>query len=86
MTWAIPEKIQTGVLRTQFLEKDLWNFQICHFTVGNSRQNEASPLEIPQNCVTSIGISKAKSQDPWNSTFYLFSAPAWKFHNLNPPV
>ena len=68
MTWAIPEKIQTGGLRTQFLEKDPWNFQICHVTFGNSRQNEGSRLEIPQNCVTSIGISKAKSQDPWNST------------------
>ena len=59
-------------MRTQFLEKDPWNFQICHFTLGNLGQNEASPLENPQNCVTPIGIlNKAKSQNPWK--FHMIS-------------
>ena len=30
---------------------------------ANFRQNEASPLDIPQNCVTPIGIFKARDQD-----------------------
>ena len=47
-------------------------------TLGNPRQNEAS-LEIPQNCVTPIGISKVKSQDPWNSTWLLLDYLS-KFH------
>ena len=38
-------------------------------TLGNSRQNEASPPEIPQNCVTPIWITKTKNQDLWN--FYM---------------
>ena len=42
------------------------------YTLGNSIQNEASPLEILQNCVTPIGISKAKSQDP--SQFHMISS------------
>ena len=31
------------------------------------------PLEIPPNCVTPIGISKAKNQDPWifHTIFFL---------------
>ena len=61
-------KKQTGgeVLRAHVFEKDPWKFQISHFTLVNSRQNEASTAEIPQNCVTPIGISKTKSQDLWN--------------------
>ena len=35
------------------------------FTSGNSRQNKAPTLEIPQNCVRTRGNSKAKKQDPW---------------------
>ena len=35
------------------------------FTSGNSRQNKARPLNIPQNCVRSLGNSKAKNKDPW---------------------
>ena len=35
------------------------------FTSGNSRQNKARPLNIPQNCVRSLGNSKANNKDPW---------------------
>ena len=54
--WAIPEKKQTGRLRTYFFEKTTWNFLIFHFTPRNSRQTELHPwkfhivlhpLEIP---------------------------------------
>ena len=39
-------------------------------TYLNSRQNEASPLEILQNCITSIGISgqKQRTKTHGNST------------------
>ena len=47
------------------LRKDPWIVKIYHLTLGISRQNEASLLEIPQNCVTSIGISKVRNQDQW---------------------
>ena len=45
---------------------------ICHiFTPENSRQNKAQPLlDMPQNCVKSLGNSKPKNKDPW----------PWKFH------
>ena len=35
-------------------------FLDLHFTPGNSAQNEVSPLEILQSCITSIGISFPK--------------------------
>lgn len=52
-----------GVLRAYFFENDrliAWKFKICHFIL----------LEMLQNHVTTIGISKRpKTKDPW-----------WKFH------
>ena len=89
--WVIPEKIQTGEgeggggrLRTYFFEKYPQIFQICHFTLGNSRQNEALPLEIPQDCVIPTGMSTVKNKDPWNFHILSFQYP-WKFHVLSPP-
>ena len=51
--WTIPEKNQTGGggLRTNFFENPLEFLGFC-FNHGNSKQNKASPVEIPQNCVT----------------------------------
>ena len=51
--WTIPEKKQTGRrgLRTNFFE-NLLEFLGFSFTPGNSKQDKASPIEIPQNCVT----------------------------------
>ena len=57
-----------GRLRAYSFENNPWNFQICHFTPGNFRGNEASPPEIPQNCVSLIGISKPKPKTHGNST------------------
>ena len=42
--------------------KPPWNFSF--FTSGNSRQHKAQRLDIPQNCVRSLGNSKAKNKDP----------------------
>ena len=58
-----------------FLEKKPWNFSFLYFTPGNSRQNKAQPLEIPQNCVSSLGNSKTKNKDPWkfHIIFFLFT-------------
>ena len=58
---------------------------------GNSGQNKAQPLAIPQNCVRSLGNSKAKNKDPWkfhifvlghswNPTSFLINP--WKFHMI----
>ena len=67
-----------------------WNFSFFYFTPGNFRENKAPPLEIPQNCLTSLGNSKAKNQDHWKF-FIIFSwTPLeiplcfnpWKFHML----
>ena len=56
-----------------------WNFSFFYFTHGNSRQNKAHPLEIPQIFVRSLGNFKAKNQDPRNSTL-CFLDQSWKFH------
>ena len=53
--WAIHKKNQTGRV------EDI----LFYFTLGNFRQNKASPLEIPKNFVISLGNSKVKNQDPW---------------------
>ena len=61
--WDILEKIQTGgVEDILFLNPLSSNFQIFHFTFGNSSQNKLSPLEIPQNCV--ITLWKFQGQKP----------------------
>ena len=55
-----------GDLRTQLLfETKSWNFKVFYFVPGNSGQNKASRLEIPQNCVTLLGNSENKNQEPW---------------------
>ena len=43
-----------------------------YFNPGNLRQNKAQPLDIPQNCLRSLGSSKAKGKDPWkfHMTFF----------------
>ena len=57
-----------------------WNFQICYFTLRNSRENKLLSLEILQNCVTPLGNSKVKNQDLCygNSTWF-FLEHQWKF-------
>ena len=58
-----------GVEDILFL-KPRWNFLFIYFTSGNSRQIKGPPLEIVQDCVTSLGNSKTKNHD------------SWKFHML----
>ena len=93
MHWAIPENIQTGVLRTWFFEKDPWNFRyvILPLEISDKRQNKASPLEILQNRVTSIGISgqKPRPMETLHNFFWItfrnstsFFYWPWNFHNL----
>ena len=60
-----PRKNPNQGLRMYFFERDPWNFKICHCTLGNFRENEASPLEIPQNCVTLNKMSKTRNQEAW---------------------
>ena len=47
-----------------FLKKNLLFF-IFVLHPGDSRQNIAPPLEIPQNCIRSHGNSKPKNEDSW---------------------
>ena len=53
--WTIPEKNggnrEGGGLRTNFFENPLGFLGFC-FNPANSKQNKASPKEIPQNCYT----------------------------------
>ena len=60
-----PKKNPNEGLRMYFFERDPWNFKICHCTLGNFRENEASLLEIPQNCVTLNKMSKTRNQEAW---------------------
>ena len=54
--------------------KPPWNFSFFYFIPENSRESKAPPLEIPQNCVRSLGNSKGKNQDPWKFHI-IFSSP-----------
>ena len=44
LNWPIPEKIQTGGVATLFWKR---TYFFGHFTLGDSRQDEVLPLEIP---------------------------------------
>ena len=81
----------SGVWGYTFL-KTPWNFSFCYFTPGNSRQNKAQPLDIPQICVRSLWKFQGQKQRPLeiphyfflgnhgNSTSFLINP--WKFHML----
>ena len=56
-----PWKFHFPILFGFFLE-----YPICHFTLGNFRENKTSSLDIPHSCVAHFGNSKAKYQDRWN--------------------
>ena len=58
------KKIKLEGLRTYFFEPPTLEFFIFYFNPWNSRQNKPAPLEIPQNCVKSLGNSKAKPLRP----------------------
>ena len=71
--------------------KNPLNFSFFYFIPGNLRQNKAQPQDIPQNCVESLGYSKAKNKDPWKfhiifswspSKFHFVFIKTWKFHML----
>ena len=91
------EKNQQGGWRHTFL-KTPWKFLFLYFIPGNSRQNKAPPLEIPQNCVKSLGNSKAKPPKPLeiphyfflvtlvNSFCYLFDNPGNLISSTPPPI
>ena len=54
--------------------KPSWNCSFFYFTSGNSRQKKAQPLDIPQNCVRSLGNSKVKNKNPWKFHI-IFASP-----------
>ena len=77
--WAIPEKIQTGGLEDILFWKSSWNLSFFYFNTRNSRNNKGQPLDIPQNCIRSLGNSKTKTKNPENSILF-FLGHSWKFH------
>ena len=58
----------TGGLRTYFFETPLKFFVLLLYP----RQPKLHPLEILQNCVTSLGNSTAKNKDPWKFHMIFF--------------
>ena len=71
------EKSKREGLRIYFFENLPGIFHFFYFTPGNSRQNEAHPP--PQNCVRSLGNSKAKNKHPWKFHLIFLGHPS-KFH------
>ena len=69
-----PWKFHFPILFGFFLE-----YPICHFTLGNFRENKTSSLDIPHSCVAHFGNSKAKYQDRWNFHM-IFLDHCSKFH------
>ena len=62
--------------------------RMCYLTLGwkfLTKQSFTPGPEIPQNCFTSLGNSKIKSQTPANSTRFCLDQP-WKLHMLFPYV
>ena len=57
---------------TYFFEKTPGIFGFVHFTLGKSRENKISLMEILQNCVTKLGNSNAKNQDPLEILHYFY--------------
>ena len=75
------EKNQQGGWRHTFL-KTPWKFLFLYFIPGNSRQNKAPPLEIPQNCVRSLGNSNSiegQKPRPLEIPHYFFGAIALSY-------
>ena len=72
---AIPEKIRG--LRIYSFE-NLPGVFIFYFTPGNSRQNKAQSLDIPQNCVRPFEIPRPKTKTSGNFTLFFLGHP-WKF-------
>ena len=54
-----------GEVEGKFFLKNPRIFRFAILTSGNSGENKASPLEIPDNGATHLGNSKVKNQDPW---------------------
>ena len=63
-TGLFQKKLTNGELRTYFFENLHGIFSFFYFTPGNSRQNNASPLETPQIFVTPLGNLKPKTKTP----------------------
>ena len=61
--WTIPEKNKQGGggLRANLFETPLEILDFS-FTPENSKQNKASPVAIPQNCVTPHEILRPKTK------------------------
>ena len=85
--WGLPnpEKIQT-----ETVQGGCWGYTFLktspdffYYDLGNSRQNKAQPLDNPENCVRSLGNSKApKTKTPGNPTLF-FLGHHWKFFIFN---
>ena len=61
------------------IQKKPWNFLIYHFTLRNSGENMLSPLEILQDCVTTL----AKNQDLWKFHEFFFNTTPGKSNFFN---
>ena len=72
--WAIPEKKQTGGLRTYFLKNPVFHFFTLPLEIPDKKLHPWT-LEIPQSFVRSLGNSPKppKNQDPWKFLFFSYS-------------
>ena len=80
-----------GWLKTYLFENPLGIFRFFSFTPGNSIQNKAPRIKIPNNFVRLLGNSKGKNHD-LSKFHYFFSVTLgnctsflinpWKFHML----
>ena len=83
---------QVGLKTYSVVGKNLRNFKFCYFTLKNFGQNKASPMEIPQYCVSNVlhpWNSKTKYQNPLFTQlcldfgiFTCFLMNSWKLHML----
>ena len=81
LSWAIPEKIQTGGLRIYSFEtpSGISNFLTLHLEIPD--KTKLNPWIFHKIVLDPLDIPKPKTKTPGNSTLF-FLGHAWKFHFL----
>ena len=81
LSWAIPEKIQTGGLRIYSFENPsgISNFLTLHLEIPD--KTKLNPWIFHKIVLDPLDILKPKTKTPGNSTLFFLGHP-WKFHFL----
>ena len=68
--WTIPGKSKQGGLRSYFLSKNPWIFEVYNFTIGNSGQNKVPLVQVQGQKPRLMKIQHEFLITPKNSTSF----------------